>query len=76
MKPFGPRLTEANGQRICCWGSRRRSLVLAGQEYQWEFVQAAVSFPILGIDFFKHFELLVDAVSEKPSGGRVTAGSS
>jgi hypothetical protein len=64
-RPFGPRLTAANGQRIRCWGSRRRPLLLAGQEYQWNFIQAAVSFPILGIDFLKHFELLVDVVSEK-----------
>jgi hypothetical protein len=65
MKPFGPRLTAANGQRIRCWGSRCRSLRLAGQEFQWEFLQAAVSFPILGIDFLKHFELLVDVIGEK-----------
>jgi Reverse transcriptase (RNA-dependent DNA polymerase) len=37
--------------------------MLAGQEDQWEFLQAAVSFPILGIEFFKHFELLM--VGEK-----------
>jgi hypothetical protein len=36
-KPFGPRLMAANGQRIRCWGSRRRPLLLAGQEYQWNF---------------------------------------
>jgi hypothetical protein len=79
QKPFGPRLTAANGQRIRCWGSRRRVLQLAGHDYQWEFLQAAVSFPILGIDFLKHFELLVDVTGEKlvprssvqPSGGAV-----
>jgi hypothetical protein len=65
MKPFEPRLTAANGQRIRSWGSRRHFLRLAGQEYQWEFLQAAVSFPILGINFLKHFELLVDVIGEK-----------
>jgi hypothetical protein len=63
--PFGPRLRAANGQKIRCWGSRRRALRIAGKLYQWEFLQAAVSFPILGIDFLKHFGLLVDVVGEK-----------
>jgi hypothetical protein len=64
-KPFGPLLKAANGQRIRCWGSPRRSLKLSGLQYQWQFVQAAVSFPILGIDFLMNFGLLVDVVGEK-----------
>jgi hypothetical protein len=63
--PCGPRLSAANGQSIRCWGSHRRSLQLAGQQYTWNFLQAAVSFLVLGIDFLKHFELLVDVISEK-----------
>jgi hypothetical protein len=64
-KPYGPLLKAANGQRIRCWGSRRRCLKLSGLQYQWQFLQAAVSFPILGIDFLKNFGLLVDVVGEK-----------
>jgi hypothetical protein len=63
--PCRPRLSAANRQLIRCWGSDRRSLQLAEQQYTWNFLQAAVSFPILGIDFLKHFELLIDVVSEK-----------
>jgi hypothetical protein len=44
-RPFGPRLKAANGQRIRCWGSRPRHLHVAGRSYQWQFLQAEVSFP-------------------------------
>jgi hypothetical protein len=55
-KQSGPRLKAANGQRIRCWGSRGRSLLLDGVQYQWHFLQADVSFPILGVDFLRFSE--------------------
>jgi hypothetical protein len=64
-RPFGPRLKAANGQRIRCWGSRRRQLHVAGCSYQWRFLQAEVSFPILGVDFLRNFELLVDVAGKQ-----------
>jgi hypothetical protein len=45
-RPSGPRLKAANGQRIRCWGSRRRELRIADKVYKWQFLQADVSFPI------------------------------
>jgi hypothetical protein len=63
--PFGPRLKAANGQQIRCWGSRRRQLHVAGRSYQWQFLQAEVSFPILRVDFLRNFELLVDFAGEQ-----------
>jgi hypothetical protein len=33
--------------------------------YKWQFLQADVSFPILGADFLRHFELLMDVASEQ-----------
>jgi hypothetical protein len=56
----GPRLTAANGCRISCWGNRRAALVLDGAHYTWKFLFAAVWFPILGSDFLRNFNLLVD----------------
>jgi hypothetical protein len=70
-KQSGPRLKAANGQRICCWGSRRWALLLDGILYQWHFLQADVSFPILGVDFLCEFQLLVDVI-----GGRLVPRSS
>jgi transposase InsO family protein len=56
----GPRLTAANGRRIACWGHRRAAVVLDGASYTWRFLRAAVRFPILGADFLRNFNLLVD----------------
>jgi hypothetical protein len=65
-KPCEPRLKAANRQRICCWGSRQRRLLIGEKSFQWQFLQADVSFPILGVDFLRGFQLLVDVV-----GGRL-----
>jgi RNase H-like domain found in reverse transcriptase len=35
---------------------------MGGKLYQWPFLQAEVSFPILGVDFLRHYKLLVDVV--------------
>jgi Reverse transcriptase (RNA-dependent DNA polymerase)/RNase H-like domain found in reverse transcriptase len=64
-KPSGPRLKAANGQRIRCWGSRQRCLLIGGKSFQWQFLQAEVSFPILGVDFLRGFQLLVDVVGSR-----------
>jgi hypothetical protein len=64
-RPYGPKLKEANGQRICCWGSRRRELHIAGRPYQWQFLQADVSFPIFGVDFLREFKLLVNIAGKQ-----------
>jgi RNase H-like domain found in reverse transcriptase/Reverse transcriptase (RNA-dependent DNA polymerase) len=41
------------------------SLQLNGQTFQWIFLRAEVRFPILGIDFLRHFDLLVDVAKEQ-----------
>jgi hypothetical protein len=64
-RPSGLRLKAANGQRIRCWGSRRWELRIADKVYKCQFLQADVSFPILGADFLRHFELLVDVAGEQ-----------
>jgi hypothetical protein len=74
-RPSGPRLKAANGQRVRCWGSRRRELRIAEKVYKWQFLQADVSFPILGADFLRHFDLLVDVAGEQlVQRGRQAAG--
>ncbi len=58
-----PRLIGPNGSRIRCWGEERRRLRFSGREFEWSFLQADVSFPILGVDFLRSNKLLVDVAS-------------
>ena len=59
----GPTLRSASGQPIQCWGEELLTIQLGDTTFNWTFLKAAVSFPILGIDFFKQFHLLVDGNS-------------
>jgi hypothetical protein len=59
-------LQAADGRRIKCWGHKSIQLILDGVHYSWPFFLANVRYPILGIDFLRHFELMVDA-----AGGRL-----
>jgi hypothetical protein len=58
-KQSGPRLTGADGFHIPCWGERRLSLIFHGRRFAWPFLLAKVQFPNLGVDFLRHFKLLV-----------------
>ena len=59
-QPPGPPLTAANGSSIRTYGTRRLSLHFASNEYQWNFVIADVTRPLLGADFLRSNSLLVD----------------
>jgi hypothetical protein len=59
-KQSGSRLTGADGLHIPCWGEPRLSLVFHGHRFEWPFLLARVQFPIIGVDFSRHFKLLVD----------------
>ena len=56
----GPAIVAADGTPISCWGSRVRTVVAAGSRFKWNFLLAAVSFPIIGADFLENFDLAVD----------------
>ena len=56
----GPRLTGADGEPIACWGDRELQLRFEGRPYRWRFLQAAVSFPILGADSLAAHDLSVE----------------
>ena len=54
-------LKAANGATIVTYGTRSLTLDLGlRRTLQWIFVLADVSMPILGADFLRHFDLLVD----------------
>jgi hypothetical protein len=79
--PSGPRLTGADGRRIPCWGERAFSVAIGGVSRRWQFLLAAVSFPILGVDFLRHHSLVVDVANLRlsaplPVVGMVTPGRS
>ena len=59
-RPQGPLIITANGQPVKCWGSVQRTLKIGGQNYTWNFLQAAISFHIVGADFLSHYGLSVD----------------
>ncbi len=58
--PSGPKLRGAAGQLIPCWGEKTINLSFQGKRFTWTFLLAAVSFPIIGVDFLRHFGLMVD----------------
>ncbi len=45
---------------IHCWGESAVKLQLAGQHFTWKFLLADVSMAILGIDFLRAHNLMVD----------------
>ncbi len=62
----GPALSGPTGQHIPCWGERQFTLSFNNKQFSWPFLLAAVKFPIIGVDFLRHFQLLVD-----PAGNRL-----
>jgi hypothetical protein len=63
--PTGPRLAGPNGRFIPCWGYRRVFLIFGHRCFVWYFLLAAVKFPIIGVDFLRHFRLLIAPAGNK-----------
>jgi len=59
----GPSLHGPAGRQIKCWGERELTLTFNDKQYKWIFLLADVKFAIIGIDFLKHFKLVVDAAA-------------
>jgi hypothetical protein len=57
--PTGPHLVGANGKPIPAWGLCRRTVCFTGHNFEFDFLQAAVATPILGMDFLARFELSI-----------------
>jgi len=56
----GPALVTANRVPVPCWGKKAAWVKFGGRWFKWRFLRAKVSFPIIGADFLKFFDLLVD----------------
>jgi hypothetical protein len=48
----------ADGPRIPCWGEMPFTVTIDGVPQQSDFLLAAVSFPIISVDFLRHYGLL------------------
>jgi hypothetical protein len=57
---FGPSLTGPSGKRISCWGEQLMELSFHGRRFTWTFLLADVQFAIIGIDFLRSHQLLVN----------------
>ncbi len=73
--PSGPGLTGADGRCIPCWGEQPFTVTIGGVPRQWTFLLAAVSFPILGIDFLHHHSLVVDVANQRLSSPPAWVGA-
>jgi hypothetical protein len=65
----------ADGRRIPCWGEQPFTVTIGGVPRQWTFLLAAVSFPILGIDFLHHHSLVVDVANQRLSSPPARVGA-
>ena len=59
-------LFAANGSKIKTYGSQRLTVELGlRRSFSWTFVLSDVTTPIIGADFLRHFDLLVDIKNGK-----------
>ena len=61
----GPKLEAANGTVIRSYGTRNITLSLDGRLFNWTFVIANVTQPLLGADFLCSFNLMVDIKGQR-----------
>ena len=64
-KPSSLQLIAANGQPIPSWGDRLIPLQFGNRRFEWSFQLAAVDQPLLGANFLRAFNLLVDMGGEQ-----------
>ena len=61
----GPALRSPSGEAIPCWGEKKLAVEFSGRRFEWTFLLAKVNFAILGADFLKHFNLIVDLAANQ-----------
>lgn len=61
----GPPLCAANGSPIINFGSRSVTVCFHGRNFQWNFVVASITVPIIGADFLCAHGLLVDVANRR-----------
>ena len=61
----GVKLLTADGSSLTCSGSRLIPLLFGAHRFEWPFQLAPVAIPILGADFLKHFNLILDVSNQR-----------
>ena len=61
----GVKLLTADGSSLTCSGSRVIPLRFGKYRFEWPFQLAPVAIPILGADFLKHYNLLLDVSNQR-----------
>jgi hypothetical protein len=61
--PSVPKLYGTEGSRNPCWGERPFTVTINSVPRRWDFLLAAASFPILGVDFLQQHGLLLDVAN-------------
>ena len=64
-RPFGPKLRSASGASISAWGFKTLQVKFGKTRFSHRFLLAEVANPILGMDFFKKFDLLISPPTHK-----------
>lgn len=60
------KLVNANGSSIATFGNIKRRIDIGlGSDFEWTFVVADVSMPILGADFMRFHDLLIDVKNKR-----------
>ena len=57
--PLGPKLLGANGASIPTWGFQTKTVKIGTNTFEHEILLAKVAIPILGLDFFRKFQLSI-----------------
>ncbi|GFS36853.1 gag-pol polyprotein [Nephila pilipes] len=61
LVPEPIQLTAANNTKIYTYGSKLLDVDLGlRRSFKWKFILASVPFAIIGADFLKHFDLIID----------------
>jgi hypothetical protein len=64
-QPTGPHLVGANGKSIPAWVFHHSTVCFSGQNFEFDFLLAAVATPLLVMDFLAKFGL---SIPFKPAG--------
>ena len=74
--PFGPNLRSASGASISAWGFKTLQVKFGKTRFSHQFLLAELANPILWMDFFKKFDLLISPPPTRCSLHLLWTGSS
>jgi predicted aspartyl protease len=70
-QPHDRTILAANGSTIKTYGYQEQIIQLGDKKFRWNFLLANIKNPLLGADFLKHFNLMVDLKGNRLIAGRL-----